>query len=196
MKTGRNRWGLAAASFILGLGFDAAAEPPSTTFTGEVTRGAAFERDLGGGLRFRLRPLGAGWMIWIGDAARPSRNFATVATPPYRGVNALHIAGWHFRNSDNTGANQAGPKNVNAPGRVRRFQFVVDLAAHNRAQVALRTLLWPIGRPASEIETAEKAIDGEKKRNGVLDIRAMELGNLDTGARAWIERLEFTVTIR
>lgn len=44
-------------------------------------------------------------------------------TPPLHGPNPCDIEGWHFRNADNTGPNEAGDGNVNAPQREREFLF-------------------------------------------------------------------------
>jgi len=103
-------------------------------FSGEVANGQRFEKDLGdynvshdiaGYLVFRLEPHDASWTISIGtrfsrmgvrnDSSVIYNNFAAVVTPAYRGVNDIYIEGWHFRNSDNTGPNEVGAKNVNAP---------------------------------------------------------------------------------
>ncbi|MBI4586002.1 MAG: hypothetical protein HY717_18485 [Planctomycetes bacterium] len=45
-------------------------------------------------------------------------------TPPFHFVpNPRSIEGWHLRNADNTGPNEAGIRNVNAPGLEREFWF-------------------------------------------------------------------------
>src|SRR5690349_20426825 len=73
--------------------------------SGEVLKGRSFERQIGANLFFRLVPEELGWAISVGSKAA-TENFCSVVTPPYRGVNAIHIEGWHFRNSDNTGPNE------------------------------------------------------------------------------------------
>ena len=88
-------------------------------FSGEVLKGRSFERQVGANLFFRLVPEELGWSISMGNKA-PRENFCSVVTPPYRGMNALRIEGWHFRNADNTGPNDGG---VNAPRELREFIF-------------------------------------------------------------------------
>src|SRR5918996_4079708 len=91
-------------------------------FSGEVLKGRSFERQIGANRFFRLVPEELGWSISVGSKAG-RENFCSVVTPPYRGVNTLRIEGWHFRNSDNSGRNELGPKNVNAPQELREFYF-------------------------------------------------------------------------
>ena len=46
------------------------------------------------------------------------QDFTKIILPvnqPVRGITSDSIAAYHFRNSDNSGPNEAGPKNVNAP---------------------------------------------------------------------------------
>jgi hypothetical protein len=58
---------------------------------------------------------GGGWRIAIQTScAANGDNFAAVATSPFHGVNALEVEGWHF-----------DPR-VNAPQRVREFEFVLN----------------------------------------------------------------------
>ena len=42
---------------------------------------------------------------------------------PRRGITANTIAAFHFRNSNNSGPNEAGPMNVNAPQEVRLIKY-------------------------------------------------------------------------
>lgn len=54
------------------------------------------------------------------------QNFLKIILPvnqPARGITADSIAAFHFRNSDNTGPNETGPKNVNAPQDVRLISY-------------------------------------------------------------------------
>jgi len=101
-------------------------------FSGEELKGRSFERQVGANLFFRLVPEELGWSISVGSKA-VRENFCSVVTPPYRGMNALHIEGWHFRNSDNSGPNEPGPKNVNAPQELREFYFVLNEGDYRRA---------------------------------------------------------------
>ena len=99
---------------------DARAVQRNVRFSGAVRKGRSFERQIGANLFFRLVPEELGWAISVGSKAVRG-NFCSVVTPPYRGMNALRIEGWHFRNSDNSGPNEPGPNNVNAPQEHESF---------------------------------------------------------------------------
>ncbi len=165
---------------------------------GEVQRGDTivhpFEHE-GHKFEFRLVPVGHGWSIWVGDPIIRERNHVVVATPPYRGNNPAVIQGWHFRNADNSGPNNPGEGNVNAPGETRKFAFVLDGAGYQAAREALEILLWPEGRNKVEIQAAEERLKAVPKAWGVVEIEALELGNLVEGEQAWIERMAFRVRI-
>lgn len=68
---------------------------------------------------FVLDPTPYGWQIGMLD---PDGLAVPVFAPPLRPVetNPVNIAGWHFRNRDNTGPNTG---DVNAPQHRRRFTF-------------------------------------------------------------------------
>jgi len=161
-------------------------------FSGEVSRGQAFEKEIGHNLIFRLIPWEHGWFISVGGQANADRDFAEVVTPPYRGVNELQIAGWHFRNADNSGPNKG---DVNAPQEIREFRFVLNKEDYNKASDALERMLWPYQYSEEQIKEAEK-IHGElKTAKGVLTIKDMRLGNLEMGPRAWFEYMKFEVEL-
>jgi hypothetical protein len=42
---------------------------------------------------------------------------------PAHGITADVVAAFHFRNSDNSGPNEVGPKNVNAPQEIRQITY-------------------------------------------------------------------------
>ncbi len=164
-------------------------------FVAEVVQGQSFEREIGGDLVFRLVPNGYGWTIWVGTRATGDADFSAVATPPFRGMNHRYIEGWHFRNVENSGANEPGPKNVNAPQEVREFALVTNESDYRIAGEALDKLI----RPSSpgERETAERRFEAVEARaaHGRLTILELRLGNLVVGQRAWIERMRFQVEL-
>jgi hypothetical protein len=163
-------------------------------FSGEVLKGQSFERQVGANLFFRLVPEELGWSISVGsEAAR--ENFCSVVTPPYRGMNTLRIEGWHFRNSDNSGRNELGPKNVNAPQELREFYFVLNEADYRRAFDALQILLWPYSYSKQQIDAAEGAHAKVRKDRGKLMIRDLKLNALEPGERAGIDRMTFDVEL-
>ena len=54
------------------------------------------------------------------------QDFTKIILPinqPIHGITSESIAAFHFRNSDNSGPNVAGPKNVNAPQDVRLIEY-------------------------------------------------------------------------
>ena len=163
-------------------------------FSGEVLKGRSFERQVGANLFFRLVPEELGWSISVGSKA-VRENFCSVVTPPYRGMNALVIEGWHFRNSDNSGPNEPGPKNVNAPQELREFYFVLNEADYRRAFDALQILLWPYSYSKQQIDAAEGAHAKVRKGRGKLMIRDLKLNVLELGKQAGIDWMAFDVEL-
>jgi hypothetical protein len=164
--------------------------PVGYTFTGTVVRGRLFTQNLAPNLTFQLIPLEAGWEIWVGDptiAHDPSPNFAMPVTPPFSGINARQIEGWHFRNLDNSGPNEAGEKNVNAPQELRPFCFVGNHGDFQSVQKA-----FAAGLPALADAVVTGAFPIYK---GTLTINELTLGNLLPDQQAWIEEMSFTVTL-
>ena len=163
-------------------------------FSGDVLKGRSFERQIGANLFFRLVPEELGWSISVGSKA-VRENFCSVVTPPYRGMNALVIEGWHFRNSDNSGPNEPGLKNVNAPQELREFYFVLNEADYRRAFDALQILLWPYSYSKQQIDAAEGAHAKVRKGRGKLMIRDLKLNVLELGKQAGIDRMAFDVEL-
>jgi len=163
-------------------------------FSSEVLKGRSFERQAGANLFFRLVPDELGWSIAVGNKAARD-NFCGVVTPPYRGVSALYIEGWHFRNSDNTGPNEPGPKNVNAPQELREFQFVLTDSDYRKAFDALQILLWPYSYSKRQIDAANDAHAKVQKGRGKLMIRNLKLNALERGKQAGIDWMAFDVEL-
>jgi hypothetical protein len=175
-----------------------AARADVVSFDGEVQRGDSFVHRFSHNditYEFRLASVSHGWLIWIGDPALRDLNYVTVATPPFRGVNPTRIEGWRFRNADNTGANEPGPGNVNAPQKKRWFAFTPDATSHRAAARVLEILLWPDRSNAADLEAAKELFEQILKTEGLLHIGAMETGNSAANERAWIERMAFSVMI-
>ncbi|UCH75119.1 MAG: hypothetical protein JSU82_04530 [Rhodospirillales bacterium] len=167
-------------------------------FSGEINRGNTLVHRFdynGNQYEFRLIPTGGGWTIWISDPTQRDHNFVAPVTPPFRGPNHAIIEGWHFRNSDNTGPNEPGDGNLNAPQRERYFAFVLNEAGYQEARKALEILLWPNDRAQDEINGAETRLAMVPRLSGVLWIEALELGNLSRGAQAHMERMAFRVRL-
>jgi hypothetical protein len=162
------------------------------TFKGKVSRNQIFEEEVLNNLTFRLDPLEQGWEIWMGDKSETGHNFSSVATPPFHGINARFIEGWNFRNSDNSGPNKAGEKNVNAPQYERRFCFFQDESDYQIAYYWLNNQLLSSEEERQENKEKFSMI---KSRTGILRINNLELGNLIVNDRAWIEDMEFEVEL-
>lgn len=163
-------------------------------FSGEVKRGEDFVKDLGPGLTFCLEyfkdNVNEGWRIWIGDSLIREADYCSVVTPPYRGMNALNIQGWHFRNIDNSGPNDGS---VNAYREQRDFSFIFSRDQYDLAWKALRAMLWHSDEMTGD--EARALHESTTKAKGMLTITKMDLGNLALNERAWIEHLSFRVTL-
>lgn len=127
------------------------------------------------GDRFKLVliPGDNGWFISVTDE-RGGVDILGAVTPPFHGMNTRYLEGWHFRNADNTGLNESGPKNVNAPQEERVFYF--------NPKVGRKP-----GMPRSELD----APHGE----GVLTIFEYKLSNLEPGQHAKFESIKFFVRL-
>ena len=131
----------------------------------------------------------------MGNKTGAEKNFCGVVTPPYRGINAIQIEGWHFRNSDNTGANEPGVKNVNAPQEVREFQFVLNDGDYRTAFDALQKMLWPYSFSKRQIDQAQSVHAKLPKGNGKLTIRGVKLNALEAGKQAGIDEMMIDVEL-
>jgi hypothetical protein len=183
---------------LLGATFARPAAADPLVMQGEAQRGETLIQQFkhgGHNYEFRLVPMGYGWSVWIGDPVYRDHNFVAVATPPYRGINPSVIQGWHFRNADNTGPNKAGEGNINAPGRERDMAFVLDSAGYQAAREAMAVLMQPTGKTEAEIDAAERRLKAVPRATAVMNIQALELGNLAKGQKAWIERMAFRLQI-
>jgi hypothetical protein len=169
--------------------------PPLFSVRGSVRRGDSFEAPVDSTRTFHLQPFSEGWTIEVkgagGDFCRP-------LTGPYRGTNALEIFGWHFRNSDNSGPNEVGDKNVNAPQENRQFLCAATESDRALADATLDLVLWSADVPPRKIDeavaTRERLI--ASAQHGRLDITSMTLGNLGAGKRPWIESMRFRFELR
>lgn len=199
MRSSRTRAVVVAVAVLALAAFVSTADAETSRFRGEVARGDTvlhgFEHN-GQPFEFRLLPTSSGWIIWVGDPVHRDRNLVAAATLSLRdGVNPAVIEGWHFRNRDNTGPNEPGPKNVDAPQRRREFAFVLSGLDFVRARQAIEVLRWRKDLPADQVKAARDVLATTPTAKGVLRIEAMELSNLAEGERAVIERMAFSVTI-
>ncbi len=144
----------------------------SREFTGRILRGDTYTHEAGIGT-FVLSPTPFGWHIEMLE----NGTSISVFSPPIRPVetNPVNIAGWHFRNRDNTGANTG---DVNAPQHIRRFTF---------------------GTMASNLALNPEMLAPEQQQGfgglGELVIDELTLTDPEPGARAGIVQMDFRVCL-
>jgi hypothetical protein len=154
----------------------------SVHLKGHVSKGQTFRKDIGHGLVFILTPDENGWyadVVPLGHRNINEYGFASIATPPYHGMNDLQIMGWDFRNAGNTDAGDAG---VGAPQKTRQFSFVMDKEQADTIAQAIQKE-QDVENLDIEFGSAEMRIDNIK------------LGNLVPGKQAWIDSMDFSVTL-
>jgi hypothetical protein len=152
-------------------------------FIGEVRGGEEYRRKFGEHFLLTLQPLPLGWRINV--LVEGSEEDIGRLTPPFHGVpNPCEIEGWHFRISDNTGPDEPGEKNVNAPQQRREFIFSPEVG---------KTI---DGAQAKSQPTAEE-IDWVKQfGKGTLTLLEYRLTDLEPGKRAKFEWLRFAVHLK
>jgi hypothetical protein len=144
----------------------------SREFTGSVQSGDTFSHKAGTGTLL-LAPARHGWQIQMLENGQP----IPVFSPPLRPIetNATNIAGWHFRNRDNTGPNTG---DVNAPQHLRRFAF---------------------GSMASNVSQNPELLSPARQEGfgglGELIIEELTLTAPQPGERASINEMRFTVCL-
>jgi len=179
-------WPLAAVRANLegetGPGSFAAEARDSIAFEGEVRGGDSFARGFGPRLVFQLEPEPHGWRIMVREEER-AEDLSRLTPPLHFVPNPREIAGWHFRNADNTGPNEAGEQNVNAPGEVRDFVFSPEVG---------RTIAGP--QAAASI-TPEDVESVARFGRGTLTILDYRLNNLRPDTQAGMEWMRFRVVL-
>lgn len=152
------------------------------TFSGRVAAGEEWRQRFGDGLAVVLAPRPLGWEIVVAQPGRDD-NLARLTPPLHGAPNPRDVEGWHFRNSDNTGPNQAGDKNVNAPGEVREFIFSPAVGASID------------GPGAGRAPTPEEIEAVRAWGRGTLAIHGYELADLAPGKTARFAWMSFTVQL-
>lgn len=147
----------------------------SSRLEGHVEAGESFSRPFGPGLELRLDPIEHGWEICVRATGSPV-NLAGL-TPPFHGLNARYLEGWHIRNSDNTGPNETGDKNVNAPQELREFTFSPHITAETPT-------------------THEEVVRAAEAGRGILTMTDFELSPIKAGELARILSMTFQVELQ
>ncbi|NUM49219.1 MAG: hypothetical protein HUU38_31345 [Anaerolineales bacterium] len=166
------------------------------SFRGQVSMGEIYQHPITEELVFCLVPYTSwhendGWEIVITDTLENpcSDSFVPLVTPPFHGMNAIDIAGWHFRNEGNTAKNDGS---VNAPQKEREFNFVFNQEDYEAISNAYNSSCWP---PSAECAPGDPDLSQIPRSRGVVTITNLTLGNLIPNEKAWIEAMEFEVKI-
>jgi hypothetical protein len=169
------------------------------SWRGVVVRAQVYTQQITEGLTFCLRPHTTwhendGWEILISDTAhdRCSHGFNAIVTPPFHGENPVFIAGYQFRNADNTAPNDGS---VNAPQEVRSFNFLFSQKDYETVWSAHNCLARNECENGLSSDDAVKVIAITPKSAAVMTITDLELGNLIPHDHAWIESIKFEVKI-
>lgn len=163
------------------------AKNPRIEFTGEVSRGNLFTRQIAENLVFRLNPQpaqGSGWFIEIVPKVPPPKGeyaeFIWVATPPYHFFNQRYLD-----TSYGTTAAQAVAKD--AP---RDFNFVQTLDDYRIAANAVNMVIYPNHATEQEMDRVRKDASRVMTGSGtlyILDSRVTPGKNdKDMGSIDWI----------
>jgi hypothetical protein len=150
--------------------------------SGEVKMGQPFEKSFGPAFRFHLTPTPCGWLIVIRDEQK-SEDISRLTHPFHFVPNPREIEGWHFRNSDNSGPNEAGDKNVNAPGEIREFIFSPEVG---------KSIAPPEAKRQPTVEEIDRVRHFGHGRLKILDYR---LTDLIPGQQAKFEWMRFEVEL-
>jgi hypothetical protein len=156
------------------LACESTAERSAARLGGEVGGPHRQWLPFGPGLVLALVPAKHGWNLRILDSENTD---LSQMTPPLNGPNARDIHGWHFRNADNTGANDGS---VNAPQHLRLFIFSPALSGTGGF------------KPSREI-TPKDVEDAEGR--GWLKILDMGLSDLEPGQQARMTYLKFIACV-
>ncbi len=143
-------------------------------FSGKVVAGQTYRKQLSKNYVFGLSPLTDGWFVDVFYRGRQ----VLMPTPLHADAVPYEIEGWHFRNSDNTGPDELGPKNVNAPQRKRNLWYSIQCASS--------------GLPLCSSEQDLLAIKGTANCL-TFTVDNMELGDLVPNEKADIKKMTFTV---
>lgn len=147
----------------------------SADIVGEAGALRPFQQPFGPGLTFHLLATDFGFRIAVHDERGKDISYLT---PPLRGINDRFLDGWHFRNRDNTGANEGS---VNAPQKRRGFIFSPEVG---------RSLgVGPEGPTHADIERILETGRGD------LEVLDYGLADLESGQRARMVWLSFRVCL-
>ena len=163
-----------------------ASQKPDVTFTGEISSGNSFERDIGHGLIFRLVPspagFGKGWDIEIVPKENPTggpAEFCAIVTPPY-----------HFYNLRYLNASYGVTARQAVAMSPRAFQFVESPEDFAAASVVVNSVIYSVDWPSKKDSLAAAAA---KVPLGAGELRVLRSritagkNNEDLGSIDWLK---------
>ena len=186
---------LALLLFLSGIGNGQPKSTPTLSIRlhGEVHRLEKFEREIGGGLVFRLVPDEYGWNIEIGPKDGTD-NFMDCVNGPLHGITPYQIEGWPFRNDDNTANRKSSELMTPGVGEKREFQFVLTAGDEAKSCADLEQMEHIYDEKDRKRITATNRFGAYAGGNGSVTITGMTLGHLKPGVQAWIESMRFEAT--
>ncbi|WP_263365981.1 hypothetical protein [Edaphobacter bradus] len=152
---------------------------------GEINAGQTWVQPFGEGLELMLEPLPSGWILRVlpTQSARPSHDYAELATPPYQSVSPLLLStDFSLRAQDAVGWNP------------RRFRFAPNAVAYRqllKAHEAYRSTPTPTA--ASQQELAGVVSRMPEGTLEILDARLVP-GTADQSRAASAVALHFETT--
>ena len=138
-------------------------------FSGRVAKGELFQKDIPGGLKFRLVPTATdpgaveGWTIQVSpkaDHLRECDDFVWVVMQPYRNYNARYID-----TSYGTTAEEAVKYSP------REFNFVLNCSDYRQEAERVNRVLWPYNYSDAEVKDARGRLGTSPQGKGRLWIR-------------------------
>lgn len=180
------------ALFLILFALSSLAQNRSIHFSGEVSKGEKFRKEIGRDLEFVLLPRaidpGAieGWTITVspeGDHPAECKDFVWVVTPPYRSYNPRYL--------DTSYGTTAKDAVSFSP---REFSFVLNCSDYIQEQERVDRLLWPYSYTDAQVKEAEDHLGSSPLGKGRLWIRdfkispaTKEAGNKNLGRIDWIK---------
>lgn len=161
---------------LLGVQVFAGEKIGHVTFSGTLLKGEKFDAKISENYRFELLPAEYGWEIKIRDLKRPEEDLSRLTPPINDAANPRYIAGWHFRNKDNSGPVEGG---LYASQLIHEFYFSPEVGL---------TMKHPLSP-----KLFKKLV---KQGKGLLTIKEIQLSNLEPGQKAIIDRMTFEVTLK
>jgi hypothetical protein len=183
------------SSFLMALaccGYAQTAAPPR--FTGEVTRGASFRKEIGRGLALILRPRDDGWRIAVEPAGRLTPE---ICADDFAGVIGVPLRGYREVDLSASYGNTAAEAVALTP---REVDFVLNAEDCKREDARRNIIMWPSFSTQKGVEEAQANFSPSPAGRivfKILDSKVSDSGTLvegkDYGKIDWV-KFEVTVT--